>query len=243
MMDAKDAEEFTAALGLARESNWRQIALGLRLGVPEALGMNAEEWVTQRFGGYVRLAIEERREAVVELAREGMTIREIAAVIGTGKSQVHRDLVPFGTAPSPASSPTALPATKASRNGTRRPAGRNLTPDEKREILARVQAGEMQKVIAASLDISPSAVSATVQAARRSPAMEAATAAANETSWLLNRIQGAVRSWRVSDDGWISIAEAARRARALREVIDFLDERRAGYAEQGAKLLREEVRG
>ena len=45
-----------------------------------------------RLGGYVRLSIEERREAVAELAAEGMTQREIAGVLGVSQKTVDRDM-------------------------------------------------------------------------------------------------------------------------------------------------------
>jgi hypothetical protein len=50
-----------------------QIALAHRLGVPKALGLSTEEWVRERLGGYARLEIEPRREAVLELTADGFT--------------------------------------------------------------------------------------------------------------------------------------------------------------------------
>jgi hypothetical protein len=98
-MKAEDAEEFTQALGQIVAGSWRQIALAKRLGVPDALGLSVEAWVNQRLGGYVKMSIAERRDAVRELTDEGLSQREIAAVVGLKKSQVNRDLhnVPNGT--------------------------------------------------------------------------------------------------------------------------------------------------
>lgn len=93
-MNPEDAEEYTQALGQVVSGGWRQIALGERLGVPQALGLSTREWVDQRLGGYVRLSIPERREAVAELAAEGMAQREIADVLGTSQMTVSRDLRP-----------------------------------------------------------------------------------------------------------------------------------------------------
>lgn len=93
-INADDAEEYTQALGQVVAGGWRQIALGERLGVPEALGLSTREWVEQRLGGYVRLSIPERRDAAKELAAEGMTEREVADVLGTSQPTVHRDLQP-----------------------------------------------------------------------------------------------------------------------------------------------------
>lgn len=91
-MKAEDAEEFTQSLGQLVAGSWRQIALAKRLGVPKALGMEVDDWVQKRLGGYVKMSIAERREAVAELAADGMKEREIAAVIGASQSTVHRDL-------------------------------------------------------------------------------------------------------------------------------------------------------
>lgn len=89
---AEDAEEFTASLGQFVSGSYRQIALAQRMGIPQALGLTTEEWVEQRLGGYIRMAIPERREAVKELADEGMSQRAIAAVVGVDQSTVSDDV-------------------------------------------------------------------------------------------------------------------------------------------------------
>jgi phage N-6-adenine-methyltransferase len=91
-ISVEDAEEYTQALGQVLAGGWRQRALAWRLGVPQALGMTLEEWTEQRLGGYVRMSIPERREAVKELAEEGFTDREIAAIAGVGERTAQRDL-------------------------------------------------------------------------------------------------------------------------------------------------------
>lgn len=96
-MNADDAEEYTQSLGQIVAGSWRQIAWADRQGIPQALGMSTREWVEDRLGGYVRLAIPDRREAVAELVEEGMTQREVADVLGVGLGTVARDLVPNGT--------------------------------------------------------------------------------------------------------------------------------------------------
>jgi DNA-binding transcriptional ArsR family regulator len=91
-MDVDDAEEYTQALGQVVAGGWRQIALGERLGVPAALGLTTRDWVDQRLGGYVRLSIPERREAIAELVKgEGMTQRQAADVLGVDEKTVRRD--------------------------------------------------------------------------------------------------------------------------------------------------------
>lgn len=91
-MNPEDAEEYTQALGQVLAGGWRQRALAWRLGVPQALGMSLDEWSEHRLGGYVRMSIPERREAVAELADEGFTDAEIAQVVGAGEATVERDL-------------------------------------------------------------------------------------------------------------------------------------------------------
>lgn len=98
MMRPEDAEEYTQALGQVVAGSWRQVALGKRLGVPEALGISTAAWVEDRLGGYVRLSITERREAVKELTAppeeggSGMSMREAADILGVGKSTVSDDV-------------------------------------------------------------------------------------------------------------------------------------------------------
>lgn len=89
----EDAEEYTLALAQVGAGWWRQRALGIRLGVPRALGLSIEDW-SERLGGYVRMAIPERREAAAELVAEGFTQRETAAILGISQPTVNRDLAP-----------------------------------------------------------------------------------------------------------------------------------------------------
>jgi transcriptional regulator with XRE-family HTH domain len=113
-MNPDDAEEYTQALGQVVAGGYRQVALGERLGVPQALGLSTREWVEQRLGGYVRMSIPERREAVAELADEGMTQRQIGDVLGVDHATVNRDLRPGADAP-PEPSPAiqSVPASGA----------------------------------------------------------------------------------------------------------------------------------
>jgi hypothetical protein len=93
---AEDAEEYTQALGQVTAGAWRQIALAERLGVPRALGLSTREWVDQRLGGYVRLSISERREAVAELTsgEDALPNVKVAEVLGVGEATVRRDRSP-----------------------------------------------------------------------------------------------------------------------------------------------------
>lgn len=99
-MERSDAEEYTQSLGQIVAGSWRQVALAKRLGVPKALGLSTDEWVNGRLGGYVKLSISERREAVKELAADGRSQREITEITGLGLGTVNRELndhVPNGT--------------------------------------------------------------------------------------------------------------------------------------------------
>lgn len=98
-LTAAEAEEFTESLAQITTGSWRQISLAVQLGIPATLGLSTREWVEQRIGGYVRLALEERREAVVELTANGHSIREAGDILGVSKSAVQRDQepVPDGT--------------------------------------------------------------------------------------------------------------------------------------------------
>lgn len=91
-MNRDDAEEFTQSLGQIFAGSWQQIAWGERQGIPEALGLTTRQWVNDRLGGYVRLSIEERREAAKELTEEGMTQRQVADVLGVNQATVSRAL-------------------------------------------------------------------------------------------------------------------------------------------------------
>lgn len=91
-MDRVDAEEYTQALAQAVGASWRQVRLAQKLGVPKALGLQVDEWVKNRLGGYIRLEISERREAAKELSAEGASTREIAAILGVSQKTADRDV-------------------------------------------------------------------------------------------------------------------------------------------------------
>lgn len=90
-MTPEQAEEYSQALGQVVSGSWRQVALGHVLGVPQALGLTTEEWVNGHLGGYVKLQVAERREAVTELRSNGHSQRETAEILGIGQATVHRD--------------------------------------------------------------------------------------------------------------------------------------------------------
>ena len=91
MVKPEEAEEFTQALAQVFGGGWRLILHAEKQGIPKALEMSTREWVQERLGGYIRLSIPERREAVAELSEAGMSTREIADVVGVDQSTVVRD--------------------------------------------------------------------------------------------------------------------------------------------------------
>ena len=102
-MNRADAEEYTEALGQVVAGGYRLVAHAQRLGVPKALGLSTPEWVEQRLGGYVRMSIPDRRDAVAELSEEGMSTREIGDVLGVNHATAARDAVANATTQSGAS--------------------------------------------------------------------------------------------------------------------------------------------
>jgi hypothetical protein len=62
--------------------------------------MSTNEWVRERLGGYAKLEIEARREAVLELSQEGHSNREIAGVLGVDEGAVRNDKGAEKSAPS-----------------------------------------------------------------------------------------------------------------------------------------------
>jgi hypothetical protein len=102
-----DAEEYSQALGQVVAGSWRQVALGVRLGVPAALGLSTRQWVEERLGGYVRLSIDDRREAAAELTANGHSQREAADILGVAHKTIDRDLDPVSDDTSPPKLPAA----------------------------------------------------------------------------------------------------------------------------------------
>ncbi len=88
-MSVADAEAYTDAVAQVSSGNWQQILWAHQQGIPHVLGMTTEEWVKERIGGYIRLSISDRREVVQDLAGDGLSQREIAAVVGTGVATVN----------------------------------------------------------------------------------------------------------------------------------------------------------
>jgi predicted transcriptional regulator len=94
-MTRAEAQEFTEAIGQVCGGTWRVMMVAVRQGVPEALGLTAKEWATRLLGGYIRMEVGERREAVRELKANGMTQRQIADTLGVAQSTISNELSPY----------------------------------------------------------------------------------------------------------------------------------------------------
>src|SRR5262249_37854937 len=60
---------------------------------------SVEQWVNQRLGGYVKLAVAERRSVAKTLHEDGLSKRAIAEVIGVDESTVRADFAAGNPAP------------------------------------------------------------------------------------------------------------------------------------------------
>ncbi len=115
------AQEFSESFGMIGAGWWRQVAWAKQQGVPDALGMDTREWVEHYVGGWARLAIEDRREAVKELTASeddggmAMSNRQAADVLGVGEATVRRDVASSDApdAPEPAQEPTTVASSDA----------------------------------------------------------------------------------------------------------------------------------
>jgi len=91
------AQEFSESFGMIGAGWYRQIAWAKQQGIPDALDLSTREWVERYVGGWARLAIEDRREAVKELTTSeddggmGMSQREAADVLGVSAGTVAND--------------------------------------------------------------------------------------------------------------------------------------------------------
>jgi hypothetical protein len=70
--------------------------------VSSAAGLSTEQWVKERLGGYIKLAVPDRREAVANLAAEGHSTREIGEILGVSKDTAARDVSNATPAPTKA---------------------------------------------------------------------------------------------------------------------------------------------
>lgn len=90
-LTAESAEEYTQSLSQVFAGSYRQILWAQQNGIPKALGLTTEEWVNKRLGGYVKMQVPDRRKAVAELQKKGLSSRKVAEVLGVTNATVARD--------------------------------------------------------------------------------------------------------------------------------------------------------
>ena len=88
-MKPEQAEEFTEALGQVLGGAVRLAEWAPQVGIPEALGLTAEEWAQRKLTGRVKLSIEERRR-VVE-ANPDPSTRELGEALGVDQKTIVND--------------------------------------------------------------------------------------------------------------------------------------------------------
>jgi len=137
-MKPDEAEEYTQALGQVVAGGWRQISLGQRLGVPQALKLSVDQWVKQRLGGYVKYSVEERQQAVQTLADEGHSERSIKRVLGVSRPTIRKDL----------KRGKKLTSDKASTPSKARGNGQNLTIDNPLDVIAGIAVSDEARAAA-----------------------------------------------------------------------------------------------
>ena len=88
-MEEDDALEFSRSISQIGEGWFRQVALGVKLHIPETLGLSRHDWCDQ-FKVAMR-SPDERRLATSELKADGLKNVEIADVLGVSHSTIGED--------------------------------------------------------------------------------------------------------------------------------------------------------
>lgn len=140
-LTAESAEEFTQSLSQVFAGSYRQVLWAQQEGVPKALGLTTEQWVTERLGGYVKMQVPDRRKAVAELTKEGLSTRQIGDVLGVAKDTVRRDKSPGANAPPDGKNTTV--STKAEQ-----PPGADAPPDHEAETKTKTRKQRDLKAVA-----------------------------------------------------------------------------------------------
>jgi hypothetical protein len=141
-----DAEELTESIGQHLTASWRQIELCHRLDVPKTLGFsNTREWVEKRLGGYVKMSVPDRREAVRELTEQGHSAREAAEIVGISHETAAKDVRNLTTTEAtPEPAPTIDPAEQRRREAA-------SVEENKRETMIRLTESAYRGTLAWSI--------------------------------------------------------------------------------------------
>lgn len=87
-MNEQAAREYSESLGQIFDGGYRQAAWADKQKIPQALGLSMRDWVYQYLGGYVRMSVEQRNEAVRELAADGISQAGIVRALGLSDNTV-----------------------------------------------------------------------------------------------------------------------------------------------------------
>lgn len=150
-ISTEDAEEFTRSLGHIGGGFTQQIFWAWKQGIPAALGLSVEVWVRDRLGGYMKLSVEQRREAVAQLTAEGLSLRAIGAILGVDNVTVLNDQKAIESATAENSAGSQLPDTDIAENSAVDEEASEdeipqsvdeLTPEQQEEVDAQVKKAE-----------------------------------------------------------------------------------------------------
>jgi transposase-like protein len=87
-VNSDEAREYSESLGEIFDGGYRQVAWADKQKIPKSLGLTTREWVFTYLGGYTRMGVEQRNEAVKELAADGMSQDGIARSLGVSDNTV-----------------------------------------------------------------------------------------------------------------------------------------------------------
>jgi protein gp37 len=92
-LSIEQAEELAQGTGQVFDGSYRQMEIHRQLGVHRVLGFATfKQYVEERIGGYVKLSIEQRQQAIAELIDHGNSNVEIAEVLGVDETTVRSDI-------------------------------------------------------------------------------------------------------------------------------------------------------
>jgi len=137
-LNREDAQEWLESLKLVGEGWWRQVGLAVRANAHKSLGMDRRE-----FAQAIGQRMIDPRDAIIELHKEGHSVRAIADILSVGHDKtVRRILIEEGLI-----EPPALPASDSDKEDAR-VASDNGDPDALQARIEQLEAqvtGEQKK--------------------------------------------------------------------------------------------------